>query len=339
MMQQQDILIEPTLPIHKPRISYLGQLGILLGMIGVGIIVGGLSIAIVWKVMTGASLLNMEKDMVKPQFANAARIVQLVYAFFMFLLPAIVTALIISKKSFAYLGFTTKLTANQILTVIALAFFALILSGVLGELNQIIPIPKNWATKFKAMEDNYNTSVMAMAQMKNFKAYLFVLVVIALAPALFEEVLFRAGLQQILINWTKRPILSIIITSIIFSAVHVSYYGFLPRAALGVVLGLIFYYSKNIWLSILLHLLNNGISITLLYLYSKNGKPSQEVMDAKVSAMYGVIAAIIAGAVAVTAVVLLLKHFITISKKINPTNPAIYLRREENPFQSTVYDQ
>jgi uncharacterized protein len=344
LLQEVTFIKEKRIDI-KPHYSYLKQLAFLLGFVGVGFF-----LAAVLQLIVGLSLINTQLPsdkwgdaiiaaLAKPENKNVLRCLQLGSVFFMFLLPAIVTAIIISKKSVAYLGFNGKVSIHQIFTVVALSFFALLLSGVLGEVNQIIPIPKSWATHFKAMEDNYNTSVMAMAQMKNFSEYLFVLVVIALAPALFEEVLFRAGLQQIITNWTKRPLLAIIITSVVFSAVHFSYYGFLPRATLGVVLGLIFYYSKNIWLSILLHLLNNGISITMLYFYSKNGKPSTEVLDAKVSALYGTIAAIMAGIVAITAVILLLKYFISISKKLNPVDTAVYLRTNENPFEAVDSQQ
>jgi len=45
------------------------------------------------------------------------------------------------------------------------------------------------------------------------------------------------------------------VTSIIFSIIHLSFYGFLVRFALGIVLGFIFYYSGSLWLSILFHFL------------------------------------------------------------------------------------
>ena len=62
--------------------------------------------------------------------------------------------------------------------------------------------------------------------MRSPAEFIFSLLVMALFPALFEETLFRGGLQQILVAWFKKPLLAITITSIIFSAVHFSYYGF-----------------------------------------------------------------------------------------------------------------
>jgi uncharacterized protein len=136
-------------------------------------------------------------------------------------------------------------------------------------LNEKIPLPAALYAKAKAMEDEYKASMLAMANMKTLSDYLLALLVLAAAPALCEEVLFRGGFQQVFIGWTRNKWAGIIITSIVFSAFHFSFFGFLPRLALGMVLGLIFFYSKNIWLNMLLHFLNNAMVVTQLYLASR----------------------------------------------------------------------
>ena len=101
----------------------------------------------------------------------------------------------------------------------------------------------------------------------------------ALGPAIFEETFFRGGMQNLLQQWTRKPILAIIITSLIFSAIHFSYYGFIPRVALGVILGLIYYYSGSIWLSIAGHFFNNALVVTQIYIYARQGKPIEDAMN------------------------------------------------------------
>jgi membrane protease YdiL (CAAX protease family) len=139
--------------------------------------------------------------------------------------------------------------------------------------------------------------VMAMAQMKNTKDFLLVFLVLACAPAIFEELFFRGMIQQFLVNWSKKPFISILLTSIIFSAVHLSYFGFLPRLALGMVLGYIFYYTKSIWLNILLHLVNNGYIVVALYMASRQGKLQEAIAsDSDALPLYvGVIALALIG--------------------------------------------
>jgi hypothetical protein len=93
----------------------------------------------------------------------------------------------------------------------------------------------------------------------------FNLLIIAVLPALGEELLFRGYLQQKMCQWIRKPILAIIITAILFSAIHMQFLAFLPRFALGVVLGYLFYWSGSLWLPIIAHFLNNALVITFAY--------------------------------------------------------------------------
>ncbi|MEO6315435.1 MAG: CPBP family intramembrane glutamic endopeptidase [Chitinophagaceae bacterium] len=249
---------------------------ILLGLLGAGLVIGGLVGLGVWVAMTGQPFLSFEKDMLNPQFANAARMVQMVSVFIMFFIPALITARLMSRSPFTYLGYRGGFNGKQILLTIAIIMVCLPLVGALGELNQAIPLPKSLETFFKKLEDNYNTQVEALATMHSPGEFIYSLVVMALFPAVFEETLFRGGLQQILIAWFKKPMVAIVITSIIFSAVHFSYYGFLPRFALGVVLGLLFYYSKSLWLNMAAHFINNAVAISYMYYLYSNGKPVRD---------------------------------------------------------------
>lgn len=332
IMLTPNILYNDNSLSEKPKFKYLSQLALLLLLLG-----GALLIAGIVQFIIGITLIEKNVPIDKwgeammtalnnPKNANAMRWMQLLSAFVMFFLPAFLWSIIISKNAFKYLGFNAIINAKQIAIVVAISFMALILSGALGELNQMIPISKEWASTFKKMENAYNDQITSIIHMSNVAEYFFVLIVIAFAPAIFEEVLFRGGLQQLLTNWTKRPLLAIIITSIIFSAVHLSYYGFLPRLALGLVLGLLYYYGKNIWLNILMHLLNNGISVTAVFLLSKNGKLPKEVIDETFPIYYGIIPLI--------AIVFLLKLFKKESTTLQPQETIVYLKREENPFDA-----
>jgi membrane protease YdiL (CAAX protease family) len=264
---------------YEPKISYFGQFGLLLGFTGGGLVLGSLAFLFIWTMMTGSSPLHIEKDLLNPQFANAAKVSQLISSIFMFFVPVFFYALIVNKKPLQHLGFRRLATVKQVLLVVAITLFGLLLSGALSEINQLIPISKKLAASFQKLEDSYSSEVMAMANMKNLGDYFITLLVIALTPAIVEETLFRGGFQQLFEKWFRNPWAAIIVTSIFFSVIHVSYYGFLSRAALGVMLGLLFYYSRNIWLNILMHFLNNGIAVTQLYIITRSGKISKESLD------------------------------------------------------------
>lgn len=254
------------------NISYPAQLGILLGFIGAGLIIGGILSVVFWMMMTNRPVFSMVQDMLKPQYYYAIMTIQAVSTFFMFFLPVYFLALISYRKPMKFIGFNTNINYKQVLIVFAILVLTFPLSGALSELNNIAPIPKDWAVKFKAMEDAREVQEAALININSFSKYLVSLVVIGLLPGIFEEVCFRAGLQNIFTRWFKGPWVAIILTSIIFSVIHISYYGFLVRFGLGVILGLLFYYSGNIWLSILFHFLYNGLQVTALYVMTPAGK-------------------------------------------------------------------
>ena len=275
---------------NSKNFSFTGQLGILVGLIGAGVITGALVSVIIWLAMTGRPVLSMENDILNPKYYTAIMMMQAVSTFFMFFLPAYFTALICYRNPSKFIGFNTLINYKQILIILGILLLTFPLSGVLAEATKMIPIPKAWEIKFKAMEAAREAQEAALININSFSKYIFSMVIIGLLPAIFEEVCFRGGLQNILTRWFKGPWAAIIITSIIFSAVHVSYYGFLVRFALGIVLGLIFYYSGSLWLSILFHFLYNGLQVTALYVATMQGNKSTKEIEENFPLWAGIIA-------------------------------------------------
>src|SRR5665213_1691214 len=235
---------------NSGKFSFSTQLGILLGLVGAGIVIGGIIIPIIiWVVMTGRPILSMATDIFNPKYYQAIMWIQVVSTFFMFFLPAYFTAIICYRKPSKFLGFNTNFNYKQLLILLVIVFFTFPLSGVLAEFTKMIPLPNSWQVYFQTKEAERAAQEMALIKINSFPRYLLSMIIIALLPAVFAEVCFRGGIQNILIRWFKGPWIAIILTSIIFSAVHFSYYGFFVRAALGVALGLVFYYSGSLWLS------------------------------------------------------------------------------------------
>ena len=139
----------------------------------------------------------------------------------------------------------------------------------LQQFTEMLPWSKSHLAKFERQKHDYYKQVAVIARMNDFWDYIISVIVIALLPAVLEEMLFRGGMQNLFSRWFKKPILAIIVTSIIFSAVHGSYLGFLSRFALGFVLGWMFYRTGNIWLNIIAHFFNNAVAITAIVSYHK----------------------------------------------------------------------
>lgn len=275
---------------QRNSFSYATQFAMLIGLAGLFMIVTAFVVAIMGSVLLDIPLLEVSKAITQPEFASEARLLNTVASFFAFFIPAVIVTLIVYKKPFHTLGFNSNINMKQVILVICITIAAMLLSGALGELNERIPLPADLYVKAKKMEETYRTAMMAMATMHSFSDYLLAVLVIAVFPAIFEETLFRGCLQQIMVGWTRSKWIGIIITSILFSAIHFSYFGFLPRVGLGIVLGLIYYQSKNIWLNILLHFLNNAFAVTQLYILSRQGKPIEKALDENMPMWWGLIA-------------------------------------------------
>lgn len=322
--------------IATKRFSYWGQLGILFGITGVGFIIGGIVslVPLLGKIdisklgsLSGQGLMDA---ILKPENANALRLMQFISTLFFFFLPAFFYAKICHKNAFKHLGFIKMPNIKQIALVFAIMFFALFIVGALAELWQQIPFPKNWQQQFKAAEEAYKKQIQVMARMNGVGDYIISILIVALLPAVFEEAIFRGALQNLLSRWLKAPVWAIVITAIVFSAVHGSYDGFVPRFVLGFILGWVFYRTGNIWINIAAHFFNNAIGITVLYYYSKPGAATD---ISKIDDRFP----IWLGAVGIAGVIALLYAFDKVSKPeiirpgqeallpgyINPNNPFI----------------
>jgi membrane protease YdiL (CAAX protease family) len=211
----------------------------------------------------------------------------------MFFLPVYFFAIICYRNPSKFIGFNTRISSRQLLMVIAILILTFPLSGALAELNKTIPIPKAWEIKFKAMEASRAAQEAALININSFARYILSMFIIALLPGIFEEVCFRGGLQNILMRWLKGPWIAIILTAFIFSIIHISYYGFLVRFALGIILGLVFYYSGSLWLSIIFHFLYNGVQVTALYLLNKPGVKETKDIEENFPIWAGIIALVL----------------------------------------------
>ncbi len=115
------------------------------------------------------------------------------------------------------------------------------------------------------MEGNAEKLTLAFLKMDSPLDLMLNILIVALLPAIGEELLFRGCLQQLLVEWTKKPHLSIFIAAALFSAIHFQFLGFVPRMLIGAFLGYLFYWSGNLWYAIIGHFVNNALQVVGYY--------------------------------------------------------------------------
>jgi uncharacterized protein len=139
-------------------------------------------------------------------------------------------------------------------------------NSVVIELNSKMNLPdggfESWARDFEERAGEltkYLTSFSTLGQ------YLGGVLVIAILPALGEELVFRGYLQPAFQRATKNPHVAIWLSAILFSALHLQFYGFIPRVLLGAVFGYLYLWSGNLLIPMFAHFVNNFLAVTMIY--------------------------------------------------------------------------
>jgi uncharacterized protein len=125
----------------------------------------------------------------------------------------------------------------------------------------------------KASEDNATRITEALMNMHSTGELFYNLLIIAVLPALGEEFLFRGILQKLFKEITQNIHVAIIITAVIFSAIHMQFYGFIPRMMLGILFGYLLHWTGSIWVPVFAHFINNGAAVVFAYIASRQQLP------------------------------------------------------------------
>lgn len=135
----------------------------------------------------------------------------------------------------------------------------------LGEVNRAIEFPSELTNWIRSKEDEANETVKALLSRHTVKDLMLNLFFIAGLAAVGEELLFRGVVQRIFVRQFGQAWPAIIFSAFLFAALHMQFYGFFPRLALGILLGAIYWYSGSLWVAILAHFVYDAILITLVY--------------------------------------------------------------------------
>jgi uncharacterized protein len=189
---------------------------------------------------------------------------QISQSVFLFIVPALIAAWLFSNNTFGYLGAGEKPRSLTMLMVMISLVAAIPLLNAVTELNMRLNLPV-WMDgiekEIKALEESAGQlTELFLESESNYDLAVNVLM-IAILPAIGEEFLFRGVLQRLLIDWTKKRHLGVILGAFVFSFIHLQFYGFLPRFLLGLYFGYLFLWSSSIWVPITGHFVNNGLAV------------------------------------------------------------------------------
>lgn len=209
---------------------------------------------------------------------NFVRSVLLIRHLTSFALPALVTAYFFYRKRWITgLKLNLAPAGKDVVWGTLFIVVAFPLSQAALWLNKQIPLPA-WAREMEASAAGLTENLL---RMESPGELVFTLLVIAVIPAIGEELVYRGLLQNKLME-RLNPHVAIWVAALIFSAFHLQLEGLLPRMLLGAILGYAFYWTQNLWVPIIAHFFLNGIQVIVPYFYKDaieqmSSQPPQEI--------------------------------------------------------------
>ena len=252
--------------MHKPLIRILYWLGFMALLTAIAMIL--------WAVVSGGS-----------HSTASLKWLQFMQTIATFLLPSILGAWIWSEdhKPFTWLRLTQITHWSHYLLAVGIMLCAVPGINLLADLNSRIVLPESLGfieQILKQQEEAAAALTERFLQADSIGGLLINIGLIAFLPALVEEVSFRGTLQQILAQGKLKGQIHIAIwaTAFIFSAIHMQFYGFVPRMLMGAMFGYIFVWTGTLWVPILMHFTNNGLAVMAYYLIGEN-EESKNIAD------------------------------------------------------------
>lgn len=256
------------------HLNYSGKLFLLVTLVFSFLLFSALSGILMLVPFYGPGILDMlsNPDYSDPSVVTALKIIQLFNMAGGLLLPALIYIWLCTAKDEGLSRLSGAVSPFHVLLAIIVIVVAQPVIGWAGELNSFLSLPGWLAPVEEWMKDK------EMLGMKVTDAFLSTIsagglllniFMIAVLPALAEELLFRGVLAKLFKDWTGSTHFAVIISALIFAAIHLQFYGFLPRFLLGVMLGYLFFWSGSIWLPVAVHFTNNFISVITEFLFRK----------------------------------------------------------------------
>ena len=216
--------------------------------------------------------LNLDPGNLTDSSVSILKYFQIVNQVGVFIVPAILFAWLNDKDIKGYLRLSFKIDIRFYILGILIIFTLLPLVNWLLEINNDLVLPRSldgleqW---FREMEEEAALITEAFLKTETITGLVYNLFIVAFLASVAEELLFRGVLVRVFTEWTGNIHAGVILPAVLFSALHLQFYGFLPRVVLGVVLGYLFVRSGSLMVPVLVHFVNNGLAVFIAFLSNR----------------------------------------------------------------------
>lgn len=186
-----------------------------------------------------------------------------------------------SKKNLEFLGYGHRVSGVAVLLavtgVLLLQPFIFILIESTG---YFLSYMGEFGESILDNQERLQRFLMFLAGADSFSEFLTVVFVVAVIPALCEEMFFRGYIQKNYM-YSLSPAGGILLTGLVFGLFHMSPANLLPLTVMGWFIGFLYYKTQSLVVPIVVHFCNNFLSLVILQLQQENPDVSGEsfIMD------------------------------------------------------------
>jgi membrane protease YdiL (CAAX protease family) len=229
----------------------------------------GLSAYISIIMMMGSGSTDVDTDMILKMDPVFMLSIQGVLSTFMFIgVPAIFIGLALKIP---FVEFFPKVSLSTVGLTILISISFMVVNSAIGEWNMSLDFGNSdfseWA---KQSEEQLKVLTEHLTNFTSPTHFILAFVVVAIIPAIGEELLFRGLIQNMFAKAFANHHVAIWVTGFIFAAIHMQFFGVMPRMLLGVLFGYLYHWSGKLSVAMIGHLVNNGLALIALYLAQKD---------------------------------------------------------------------
>lgn len=208
------------------------------------------------------------------QSTAAMRIAAVMQSLFQLIVPAIATAMIVTRRPATFLAIDRRIDLRLLLLAAAALITATPMMNRLIALNEAVTLPDSLAwleQSLKQMEEQASATIAVMQGGTSVGDLVMNILIIGVLAGLGEELFFRGTFLRLMTTGRINPHIAVWTVAVVFSAVHLQFYGFVPRTLLGAYFGYLVVWTRCLWIPVIIHALNNIIYVSSEWAAARQG--------------------------------------------------------------------
>jgi uncharacterized protein len=230
---------------------------------------GGLILTMIQYHTNMAEAVLLISNINDPSSLPLLKELQILQSVLLFIVPAVIVGYLFERSSLGYFGMNKFPSGSILLMILLIMMVSLPLINGLVSLNEMMKLPATFSGMEKWMKETEDQAAQITEKFLDVHSvggFSVNMLMIAVIPALGEELLFRGLFQRLFGEWFKNIHVAILLAAFLFAAVHLQFYGLLPRMMLGVMFGYLYLWTGTLWAPVFAHFLNNGAAVLVSYL-------------------------------------------------------------------------